>query len=70
MATYSYNHMFTRSTFDFPPCVAAAVVLFVIVILQITYRFSAMVIVLKSYVRLTSSPTIKPKRVEIGTELQ
>jgi ABC-type sugar transport system permease subunit len=70
MATYSYNYMFTRSTFDFPPGVAAAVVLFVIVILQITYRFSAMVIVLKSYVRLTSSPTIKPKRVEIGTELQ
>ena len=70
MATYSYNYMFTRSTFDFTPGVAAAVVLFVIVILQITYRFSAMVIVLKSYVRLTSSPTIKPKRVEIGTELQ
>jgi ABC-type sugar transport system permease subunit len=70
MATYSYNYMFTRSTFDFPPGVAAAVVLFVIVILQITYRFSAMIIVLKSYVRLTSSPTIKPMRGEIGTELQ
>src|SRR6266480_146202 len=56
MASYSYNYMFTRSTFDFPPGVAAAVVLFVIVILQITYRFSAMMIVLKGYVKLTSTP--------------
>src|SRR5437868_4665995 len=56
MASYSYNYMFTRSTFDFPPGVAAAVVLFVIVIVQITYRFSAMMIVLKGYVKLTSTP--------------
>jgi len=56
MASYSYNYMFTRSTFDFPPGVAAAVVLFVIVIVQITYRFSAMMIVLKGYVKLTSPP--------------
>src|SRR5436853_702313 len=39
MASYSYNYMFTRSTFDFPPGVAAAIVLFVIVIFQIIYRF-------------------------------
>ncbi len=70
MATYSYNYMFTRSTFDFPPGVAAAVVLFVIVIIQITYRFSAMMVVLRSYVRLTSSPTIRPTASEIATELQ
>ena len=56
MATYSYNYMFTRSTFDFPPGVAAAVILFVIVILQITYRFSAMMVVIRGYVRLTSAP--------------
>src|SRR6266568_3307026 len=56
MASYSHNYMFTRSTFDFPPGVAAAVVLFVIVIVQITYRFSAMMIVLKGYVKLTSPP--------------
>ena len=61
MATYSYNYMFTRSTFDFPPGVAAAVVLFLIVILQIAYRFSAMMVVLKSYVKITSSP---PKAVQ------
>ncbi len=30
MASYSYNYMFTRSTFDFAPGVAAAVVLFII----------------------------------------
>src|SRR3989440_2572646 len=30
MASYSYNYMFTRSTFDFAPGVAAAVLLFVI----------------------------------------
>src|SRR6266446_2939853 len=30
MASYSYNNMFTRSTFDFAPGVAAAVVLFVV----------------------------------------
>ena len=70
MATYSYNYMFTRSTFDFPPGVAAAVVLFVIVILQITYRFSALMIVLKGYVRLTSSPRNRPTESEIAIELQ
>jgi len=70
MSTYSYNHMFTSSTFDFPPGVAAAVVLFVIVILQITYRFSAMMIVLKGYVKMTSSPTIRPTRSKTATEGQ
>ncbi|HXL36762.1 MAG TPA: sugar ABC transporter permease [Ktedonobacteraceae bacterium] len=70
MSTYSYNYMFTRSTFDFPPGVAAAVVLFVIVILQITYRFSAMMIVLKGYVKMTSSPTIRPTRSKTATEGQ
>jgi trehalose/maltose transport system permease protein len=30
MASFSYNYMFTRSTFDFAPGVAAAVVLFVV----------------------------------------
>src|SRR6266702_1889332 len=70
MASYSYNYMFTRSTFDFPPGVAAAVVLFVIVIFQITYRFSAMMIVLKGYVKLTSSPTIRPTRSKTATEGQ
>jgi hypothetical protein len=48
--------MFTRSSFDFPPGVAAAVVLFVIVIVQITYRFSAMMVILKGYVKMTSPP--------------
>jgi trehalose/maltose transport system permease protein len=56
LASYSYNYMFTRSTFDFPPGVAAAIVLFVIVVFQITYRFSAMMAVLKGYAKLTSSP--------------
>jgi len=70
MATYSYNYMFTRSTFDFPPGVAAAVVLFLIVILQIMYRFSALMIVLKGYVRLTSSPRNRPTESEIAIELQ
>ncbi len=56
MASYSYNYMFTRSTFDFPPGVAAAIILFVVVVFQITYRFSAMIIVLKGYVKLTSPP--------------
>jgi ABC-type sugar transport system permease subunit len=56
MASYSYNYMFTRSTFDFPPGVAAAIILFVVVVFQITYRFSAMIIVLKGYVKLTSLP--------------
>src|SRR5258708_1401243 len=56
MASYSYNYMFTRSTFDFPPGLAAAIILFVVVVFQITYRFSAMIIVLKGYVKLTSPP--------------
>jgi len=47
VASYSYNYMFTRTTFDFAPGVAAAVVLFVIVVCQIAYRFSAMIIVAK-----------------------
>ena len=56
MALYSYNFMFTGSTFDFTPGVAAAVVLFVIVVCQIAYRFSAMLIILKGVSRLTSPP--------------
>ncbi|MDQ2886670.1 MAG: sugar ABC transporter permease [Chloroflexota bacterium] len=47
MAMYAYNYMFTRTTFDFAPGVAAAVILFAIVICQIAYRFSAMMTVLK-----------------------
>jgi len=54
MASYSYNYMFTRTTFDFAPGVAAAVVLFVIVVFQIAYRFSAMMVVLKGYLKVTS----------------
>jgi ABC-type sugar transport system permease subunit len=64
MASYSYNYMFTRSTFDFPPGVAVAVVLFVIVIFQITYRFSAMMIVLKGYVKMTSPPKIDQREAK------
>ena len=55
MASYSYNYMFTRTTFDFAPGVAAAIVLFVVVVCQIAYRFSAMIIVLKGFVKLTST---------------
>jgi ABC-type sugar transport system permease subunit len=47
MSSYSYNYMFTRTSFDFPPGVAAAIILFVIVVCQIAYRFSAMMILLK-----------------------
>src|SRR5450755_26302 len=47
MAMYAYNYMFTRTTFDFAPGVAAAVILFAIVVCQIAYRFSAMMAVLK-----------------------
>src|SRR5947209_8164352 len=71
MASYSYNYMFTRSTFDFPPGVAAAIVLFVIVIFQIIYRFSAMIAVLKGYAKLTSSPKADQrdaKQVQKGCE--
>jgi ABC-type sugar transport system permease subunit len=64
MASYSYNYMFTRSTFDFPPGVAAAVILFVVVIFQITYRFSAMIIVLKGYVKLTSAPKLDQREAK------
>jgi trehalose/maltose transport system permease protein len=72
LAYYSYNYMFTRSTFDFPPGVAAAIVLFVIVIVQITYRFSAMMVVLKGYVKLTSSPKLgqrEAKQIQKTAEL-
>ncbi len=55
MASYSYDYMFTRSTFDFAPGVAVAVVLFVIVVCQIAYRFSAMLIVAKGVLKLTSN---------------
>jgi len=51
MASLSYDYMFTRSTFDFPPGVAAAVVLFGIIVCQIAYRFSAMIIVLKGFLK-------------------
>ncbi len=51
VASYSYNYMFTGTTFDFAPGVAAAVILFAVVICQIAYRFSAMTIVLKGFVR-------------------
>jgi ABC-type sugar transport system permease subunit len=51
MSLYSYNYMFTGTTFDFAPGVAAAVILFAIVVCQIAYRFSAMTIVLKGFVR-------------------
>jgi len=38
LASFSYNNMFTRSTFDFAPGVAAAVVLFLIgVILSLLF---------------------------------
>lgn len=40
IASYSYNNMFTRSTFDFAPGVAAAVVLFVMgMIISVLYLF-------------------------------
>ena len=55
MASYSYYYMFTRTTFDFPPGVAATVILFVVVVCQIAYRFSAMLIVLKGFVKLSST---------------
>ena len=62
--------MFTRSTFDFPPGVAAAVVLFVIVILQITYRFSAMMVVIRGYVRLTSAPkTVQREAKQVASTM-
>ncbi|HVB25066.1 MAG TPA: ABC transporter permease subunit [Ktedonobacteraceae bacterium] len=51
VASYSYNYMFTRTAFDFAPGVTAAVILFAIVICQIAYRFSAMLIVLKGFLR-------------------
>jgi ABC-type sugar transport system permease subunit len=47
MALYSYNYMFTRTSFDFSPGVAAAIILFAMIVCQIAYRFSAMMIVLK-----------------------
>jgi ABC-type sugar transport system permease subunit len=51
MALYSYNYMFTRTTFDFPPGVAAAIILFAIVVCQIAYRFSAMMVVVKGVLK-------------------
>jgi ABC-type sugar transport system permease subunit len=59
MSSYSYNYMFTRSTFDFPPGVAAAVVLFVVVVCQIAYRFSAMTLAAKGALKLR--PPYKPE---------
>jgi multiple sugar transport system permease protein len=51
MSSYSYTYMFTRTTFDFPPGVAAAIILFAVVVCQIAYRFSAMMIVLKGVLK-------------------
>jgi len=51
MASFSYNYMFTRTTFDFAPGVAVAVLLFVIIVGQMAYRFSAMMIVIKGFLR-------------------
>src|SRR6266487_901341 len=53
--SYSYNYMFTRTTFDFAPGVAAAIVLFVIVVCQIAYRFSAMIIVAKGALKFLAT---------------
>src|SRR5579859_6047973 len=51
MASFPYNYMFTRTTFDFAPGVAVAVLLFVIIVGQMAYRFSAMMIVIKGFLR-------------------
>src|SRR5438034_4028218 len=56
MASFSYNYMFTRTTFDFAPGVAAAVVVFVVVACQIAYRFSAMIILAKGALLLSARP--------------
>ena len=53
MASFSYNYMFTRTTFDFAPGVAVAVLLFAIIVGQVAYRFSAMMIVLRGFLRKT-----------------
>ena len=57
MSMYAYNYMFTRTTFDFDPGVAAAVVLFVVVVCQIAYRFSAMMATLKLLERRLNKTT-------------
>jgi ABC-type sugar transport system permease subunit len=54
MASFSYNYMFTRTTFDFAPGVAAAVVVFAVVACQIAYRFSAMIILAKGALLLSA----------------
>jgi trehalose/maltose transport system permease protein len=54
MSSFSYNYMFTRTSFDFAPGVTAAVVLFVVVVCQIAYRFSAMVLGAKAALKLKS----------------
>jgi len=59
VSSYSFNYMFTRTGFDFAPGVAAAVILFVIVVCQIAYRFSSMVVGAKVALRLTG--THKPR---------
>jgi ABC-type sugar transport system permease subunit len=51
VSSYSFNYMFTRTTFDFPPGVAAAIILFAIVVCQIAYRFSAMMVVVKGVLK-------------------
>jgi ABC-type sugar transport system permease subunit len=55
MALYSYNFLFTRTTFDFAPGVAATIVLLVVIVCQITYRFSAMMIIIKGFLKLKST---------------
>jgi ABC-type sugar transport system permease subunit len=55
MASFSYNYLFTRTTFDFAPGVAATIILFVVVVCQITYRFSAMMIIIKGFLKLKST---------------
>jgi ABC-type sugar transport system permease subunit len=54
MASFSYNYMFTRTTFDFAPGVAASVVVFAVVACQIAYRFSAMIILAKGALLLSA----------------
>lgn len=59
VSSYSFNYMFTRTSFDFAPGVAAAVILFVIVVCQIAYRFSSMVVGAKVALRLTGTRKLR-----------
>src|SRR6266496_2898423 len=62
MASYSYNYMFTRTTFDFAPGVAAAIVLFVVVVCQKADSLMKKCgsIVIKPFVPLKSIPFSRP----------